>query len=269
MSSPGEPLYSVAFRYLSSDAKKAGAELPEVQLHHLSIRQVRSLVESAAALAPSVALGLEPELRITGASGKFVVQLKTGHLSLVSWASNKQGGGVLNPAQIVAVITGEDTAADDRRQFARAPRLLGLLGSMNVGLLVVATVAVNVFTVWFMTRAPRTNVPKFTLLQAGPAERVLTDVAGVYETGGGPGDRRLEIKSDVGVQRIKFGPNRVAAQKQNYTVKAAEAAGRPALVMVTKGQSLITIKDSLSIVLYGDTYQRVAAGPAAASSKTD
>ncbi len=268
MSSPGEPLYSVALRHLASNAKTAGAELPAVQLHHLSIRQVRALVESAAALAPAVPIGLEPELRITGATGKFIVQLKAGQLNVVSWASHQQGSGLLNPAQIVALITGTATEDDDGGS-APVPRVLGFLPSMNVGMLVAATIAVNVFTVWFVTRPPRTNVPKFTLMQAGPAERVLTDAAGVYETGGGPGDRRLEIKPDGALKRIKFGPNRVAAQQQNYTVKAAEASGRPALVMVTKGQSLITIKDSLSVVLYGDTYQRVAAGPVVNSPKTE
>ncbi len=129
--------------------------------------------------------------------------------------------------------------------------------SINVGMLAVAIVAVNAFTLWFVMKPPRTLTPKFTLLDPAPAERLLTEVAGVYETGGAPGDRRLEIKPDGGIQRIKFGLNRVPAQKQTYTVKAAEAAGKPALVLVTKNQSLITIKDPLSVVLYGDTYTRI------------
>ena len=57
------------------------------------------------------------------------------------------------------------------------------------------------------------------------------------------------------MQRIKFGAQRTVAQKQAFTVKAAEAAGKPALV--TNKQTLITIKDMQAVVLYGDTYRRV------------
>jgi hypothetical protein len=126
---------------------------------------------------------------------------------------------------------------------------------MNLGAMVVALIAVNAFTVSFHTRPPRTLTPKFTLMQAEPAERLLTDVAGIYETGDGPGDRRLEIQKNGGMQRIKFGAQRTVAQKQAFTVKAAEAAGKPALV--TNKQTLITIKDMQAVVLYGDTYRRV------------
>ena len=254
MSKPVEQLFTVAFHHLSPDVKKAGAELPDVQLHYLSIKQIRSLLDSAALLAPGVAFPTEPELRITGPTGKFVVQIKAGKLNFVSWSSSVKAGGVITPAQIVAAIAGDDMESDSPVRGSR-PAARGFLPSMNIGMLVVAIVAVNAFTFWFMTRPPRTLTPKFTLLQAEPAERLLTDVAGVYETGEGPGDRRLEIQKNGGVQRIKFGAQRSVAQKQTYTVKAAEAAGKPALV--TDKHSLITIRDQQAVVLYGDTYQRV------------
>ena len=103
---------------------------------------------------------------------------------------------------------------------------------------------------------PRIPGTVLTLTSPTPAaERLLSDVAGVYETGDGPGDRRLEIQKNGGMQRIKFGAQRTVAQKQAYTVKAAEAAGKPALV--TNKQTVITIKDMQAVVLYGDTYRRV------------
>lgn len=259
MNKPIEALYSVAFRHLSSDAKKSGTELPDAQLHYLSLKQIRTLLESAATLAPNVIAPAEPELRITGDTGKFVIQLRAGNLNFVSWSSAKKTGGKLTPAQIVATIAGEGSDDDERQSTPSGAR--GFLPSMNVGMMAVAIVAVNVFTIWFMLQPPRKLTPKFTLLSPAPAERLLTEVAGVYETGGAPGDRRLEIKPDGGIQRIKFGPNRAPAQKQSYTVKAAEAAGKPALVLVTKNQSLITINDSLSVILYGDTYKRIAGMP--------
>ena len=257
MSQPVELLFSVAFRHLSTDAKKVGATLPDAQLHYLSPKQIRVLLESAAALAPSVPPPAEPELRITGSTGKFVVQLKAGNLNFISWSSSVKAGGVITPAQIIDAISGIKPESDHSAGLAEAiaSRTFGFLPSMNMGVMVVAIIAVNSFTFWFMTRPPRTLAPKFTLLQAEPAERLLTDVAGVYETGEGPGDRRLEIQKNGGMQRIKFGAQRTVAQKQAFTVKAAEAAGKPALV--TNKQTVITIKDMQAVVLYGDTYRRV------------
>lgn len=253
MSKPSEPLYMVALRHLSPDVKKAGADLADAQLNYVSAKQIHALLESAAALAPSVTPPADPELRISGATGKFVVQIKAGGLHFVSWASSKQTGGKLTPAQIVATITGADIGGGKRQTAEVASGGFGQ--SVNVGMLSVAIIAVNLFTFWFMTRPPRTRLPAYTLMQAGPAERLLTDVAGVYETGGAPGDRRMEIQKDGAVERIKFGPQRAPAVKQTFTVKAAEASGKPALV--TSKKSMITIKDPLSVVLFGDTYQRV------------
>ena len=256
MNKSKEPLYSVAFRHLSPDAKKLGPELPDAQLHYLSLGQIRSLLESAAALAPTVLPPADPEMRITGETGKFVIQLRAGCLNFVSWSTSRMAGGRLTPAQIVASIAGESTAVADA-PAAPLPRWRELLPSMNLCLMAGAIVAVNAFTLWFILQPARKLTQTFTLMPAAPAERLLTEVAGVYETGGGVGDRRLEIKPDGVVQRIKFGANRATAQKQTYAVKAAEAAGKPALVLVTKNQSLITINDGVSVVLYGDTYRRV------------
>lgn len=258
--SKGELLFSVTLKHLSPDVKKAGAELPEAQLYHVSVKQIRGLLDSAATLAPGVAYPVEPELRITGTTGKFIVQLKAGELHFVSWSSSKRSGGKITPAQIVAAITGEEADEDDvpvvsARQSSRGGGGRSAKQGVSIGMLVIAIIAVNSFTVWFMMQPPKTLLPKFTLMQSGPAERLMNDVAGFYETGAGSGDRRLEIRKDGSVQRIKFGMSRSAAQTQTFTALAAEVGGKPALV--TSKKSLITIKDPLSIVLYGDTYQRV------------
>ncbi len=132
MNKPIEALYSVAFRHLSSDAKKSGSELPDVQLHYLSLTQIRALLESAATLAPKVTPPAEPELRITGESGKFVVQIRAGNLNFVSWSSSKKTGGKHTPAQIVALIAGDDS--DDQESAAVAGASSGsrqLLPSMR------------------------------------------------------------------------------------------------------------------------------------------
>jgi hypothetical protein len=123
--------------------------------------------------------------------------------------------------------------------------------------LIVAIIAVNSFTIWFVLQPKKTLLPKYTLLPPEPAERLLSNVAGVYETGAASGDRHLEISKDGAVQRFKFGPEPVRAPtvKQSFTVQAAEAQGKPALL--TSRKALITIKDPLTVILYGDTYKRV------------
>ena len=131
----------------------------------------------------------------------------------------------------------------------------GFRQALSLASLVVAIVAVNAFTLWFLTRPPRTALPKLTALDPVPAERLLTSVAGVYETGAAPGDRRLEIRKEGEAHRFRFGPNRTPTKPQTFTVQAVSAAGQPALV--TNNRSLIAIKDPGSVVLFGDTYRRV------------
>lgn len=252
-------LFQISLRHLSSDAKKAGATLPDVQLNHVSLKQLRTLLESAAAIAGTVAYPAEPELRLTAPHGKFVVQIKAGNLNFISWSSTTKVGGVISPAQIIAAVSGEEP---EKVVYASSPATSSGSGGASLGsltpkfnmiMMIVAIVLVNTFTIWFVTRPTKTLAPKFTLLAPEPAERLLSDVAGVYETRGG--ERRLEIARNGGVQRIKFGKERAVAQKQSYTVQAALAAGQNALV--TDRKSLITIKDPSTIVLFGDTYQRV------------
>jgi hypothetical protein len=255
MSAKGDTLFSVAMRHLSSDCKRAGADLPDAQLAHLSVRQLRSLLDSASKIAPSVVYPAEPELRISSEAGKFIVQLKNGGLNFVSWSSAVKAGGVISPAQIIAAITGEGSEPGLAHESASSSPAGRLRQSLTTVLLAVAILGVNGFTYWFMSRPPRTLVPKFTLMESGPADRLLSEVAGVYETGGGPGDRRLEIRKDGAVHRVKFGSERKVVQKQQFSVKAAQASGKPALV--TDKKTLIAINDPVSVVLYGDTYRRV------------
>src|SRR4051812_42899338 len=107
MTKPSTNLFLVTLRHLSADGKKAGAELPNVQLNYLSAKQLRTLLNSVAEIAPTVAYPAEPEVRVEGPAGKFVVQVKAGRLNLVSWSSS-QTYGALTPAQIYSAVTGEE-----------------------------------------------------------------------------------------------------------------------------------------------------------------
>lgn len=256
MTKPGNALFVVNLRHLAPDGRKAGVELPNSQLNYIPAKQLRQVLIAVAELAPSVTYPVEPELRIAGPAGQFVVNVKAGRLHLVSWASS-QKGGEMSVAQIYAAVTGEqaDDAPRQARGGAGAPAKGGIRENLTLVALGIAIVAVNAFTIWFVTRPPRTLLPHYTLLAAEPAGRVLKDVAGSYETGSGSGDRRLEIDANGSVQRIKFGAGRTVKDRQTFSVQAADAGGKSALI--TSRKSMITIKDQLSVILYGDTYTRV------------
>lgn len=255
MSASSGVLFSLTMRHLSADAKRAGTELPEAQLGHLTSRQLRAILDAAAKLAPTVAYPVEPEIRIETTAGKFVVQIRNGALKFISWSSSVRGSGEMTAAQIMAAIAGESGEAELVATAGSRGSALSFLPSPKILLCGIAIIAVNSFTLWFVTRPPRTFAPKFTLMEAAPAERLLADVAGVYETTG-PGERRLEIRKDGSVNRVKYSAQRKVIQKQEFSVKPAQAAGEPALV--TDRKALILVKDPLSVVLYGDTYRRVS-----------
>lgn len=248
-----ETLYNVSLKHLSPDGKRAGVELPAQDLSHISAKQLRVVLEAIEVTAPTVAYPAEPELRVTTADGKFVVQVKGGKLHLVSWSSRIKSGEY-SAARIFSIISGEESA-----EAARAHTAGGgfdwLQGKAGMVMLVIAIIAINSFTIWFITRPKKTFLPKYTPLAAGPAERLLGEVAGAYETGGAEGDRRLEIDKSGKAQRYKFGPERKPIVKQEFTVTPADAAGTPALI--TSRKALITVSDQLTVVLYGDKYKRV------------
>jgi hypothetical protein len=270
MTSDSTLLFTVILRHLSSDGKKAGADVPNAELYYMSVKQLRALLESANAVAPTVEYPAEPELRITGSTGKFVVRVKGGQLHLVSWSSAHKGG-VVTPAQVIEAVGGGDKAEDagsstsksraPMKTPAKAAAAKGGSGSdwrekLTLVALGIAIVGVNCFTVWFVTRPPRSLTGEYRLLPAEEAQQVLQDVAGAYETGRSSGDRRIEISKDGNVNRLKFGSGGSIKETQNFTVKPAVAAGNKALL--TSRKSLMTIKDPTQLTLYGDTYKKVA-----------
>lgn len=257
MSNPGPAdLFEVNLRQLSADLKKAAYAYPDVPLGNMPASKVLKLLKSAEALAPQVAYPAAPEIRIVAPTGQFVVQFKEGRLKLVSWAK-AAAGGVLSAQQIGAIIVGE--AAATTASSSRAERAVGGTRSriqhyITMTLLGAAIIGTNVFTVWFLTRPPKSLLPKYRLLEREPAERLLASAAGEYATGEKPGDRRLHIRRDGVAVWGKFGADRAVTKETNFTLKGAETGGQPALL--TSKRALITIKDPMTVVLHGDTYQR-------------
>lgn len=257
MSNPGPAdLFEVNLRQLSADLKKAAYAYPDVPLGNMPASKVLKLLKSAEALAPQVAYPAAPEIRIVAPTGQFVVQFKDGRLKLVSWAKDA-AGGVLSAQQIGAVITGESNLSDES---SRAPAKSTAGGASRwrhyatMTLLGAAIIGCNIFTIWILTQPPKSLLPKYKLLDREPAERLLASAAGEYVTGEKPGDRRLQIRRDGVALWGKLGPDRAVTRETNFTLKGAETGGQPALL--TSKRTLITIKDAVTVVLHGDTYQR-------------
>lgn len=261
MSATETAVYDVTLSQLALDARAAGIEYPSAVRDGLSRKELRTLLKAAGALAPSISYPLTPELRVVTSAGNFVIQFKEGRLNLVSWASmNSRGGGATTPEQILAIITGEVMEGDaglaeEAAPVARATGK-GWKRAALVVLLVAAVVAINSFTFVQAKKPPGKFLPPYRVMEPAPSERALATVAGNYETGSQPGDRRLQIARDGNVTWIKFGQGRTPAESKTFTVKAVEAAGSPALL--TSRESLIKIKDPTTLLLFGDTYVRVA-----------
>ncbi len=256
MSTPNPAdVFEVTLRQLSGDLKKAAYAYPEVPLGKMSASKLLKVLKSAEALAPQVAYPAAPEIRIVAPAGPFVIHLKDGRLKLVSWAKAAAGGD-LSAQQIAAIIVGEAEVTASSR--AGAKEVTGAPGRfrhyVTMTTLVVAIIGCNMFTVWILTRPPKGLLPKYKLLDREPAERLLASAAGEYVTGEKPGDRRLNIRRDGVALWGKFGPDRAVTKETNFTLKGAETAGQPALL--TSKRALITIKDSVTVVLHGDTYRR-------------
>ena len=257
MSKVTEPLYVLTLKHLTRDGTKAAANLPEVQLNYIPGKQLKGLLDAVAALAPSIVYPVEPEMRIAGPAGRFVVNLKEGKLHLVSWASANSSGHY-NAAQIFGIVSGTETAESVRAASGESSGFsIGFLhGRGSMVLMAIAILALNGFTVWTLMKPKKTLVPKFEVLASEPAQRLLTDVAGVYVTGTAPGSRRLEIQADGKANRYKLGAEQVLTSPQTFTVLPANIAGK--LALITSKKSVISIKEPLSLEMFGDTYLRVA-----------
>lgn len=254
-----EPTFLIGYKQLTPDAKKAGLSFPDAERAEVPGKELRALLRSAEALAPKVSYPLAPELRITAPSGRYVVQLKDGRLHFVSWSSAKSRGGNPTADQIFAIITGEELEDDTTPVAAAGPadekKSSGTKTYVISGVLAAVIMGSNLYSFWNYKKAPGNLLPAHSIVEPEPARRLLDRTWGNYETGGNPGDRRLEIGRDGKVIWVKFGVGRSIVEKKEFTVQGAKSGGQDALL--TSRKSLIKVKDATSLVLFGDTYLRV------------
>lgn len=255
-----EPVFDLTLTQLSADLKKAAADLPQIQRPGVSRKDLRKLLAAAAALAPTVTYPLAPSIRVTAGAGQFIVNLKEGRLQLVSWTVKLSP--MANPSvdEILAAICGEEfepgadlpdapSSASSAPGSSRTKRvLIGVgLGAMIVGL--------NTFTFLQDRKPPKTFLPEYRMVEPEPSDRFRARIAGTYQTGTKAGDRQLQIGREGGITWIKLGRSGGPADRQEMTSQVVTTAGGEALL--TNRQALITVRDPLTLVYFGDNYTKV------------
>ena len=186
-----QPTFTVTLHHLAAGAKQADAALPDVTLTEVRAKTLHALIRSLGTLAPTNLGKASPELRVIAPHGQFVVQVAEGQLRINSWTI-RVGGSALSPDQIFALITGAEAVADAAGIELAGSAPKRSRGAM-VALLAVLILGSNALTAWFLTRpAPNPFLPDYAPLAKEPAERLIADIAGDYQSGTREGARALK-----------------------------------------------------------------------------
>jgi hypothetical protein len=247
-------MFTVTLHHLAPDAKKAGAAYPDAELPEVNEKKLRQLIRALATLATTDYGAAAPELRVASPHGQFIVQISQGRLRINSWTM-RVGGSDLTPDQIFALITGAEAVADAAAE-AGTTRARGSRMKL-VALLAAVVLGTNAVTAWMLLHTPPNPfLPEFTPLAREPAERLLADTAGEYQTGTSAGSRALVIARNGHAHWRTFGPNQTVAEESDVVLQPVHSHGKSALL--ADSQALVEIADAASIVFYNETYRRKA-----------
>jgi len=256
MTAPAE--FSVTLHQLAPDMSEASHRLSDTAARPLSAAAVRQMIEAFARLAPGTQYPTQPELRIVGPAGSFLVQARNGEMRVSSWSAQASGAS-LSCDQIVALVLGLDAPGAGPQPGAAASggaRRNSARGKFAA--LVLGVVAVNGGTAWLLTQPPPPLPPEVLpacqIVAPERAQRVLDDFAGEFDTGTAEGDRHLTIRRDGGIRWFKWGAGRTVEEETTLQARAAESRGRA--VLVTENSGMIELKDPITIVYFGDAYRR-------------
>jgi hypothetical protein len=263
------PVYSVTLHHLSPDAKAAGLNFPDEHLLAVPVSRIRDLLTALTGVAAEQTIyePASPEIRIKTDRDVFVIRTRYRRLCLVGWESMLRGENH-SISYILTVITGSEehikTAPKSERGRSLAPFSAahstppipkqGVPRWTKILVMMVLIIGFNGAGVWLLMRPTPSLAPKYTILPDPESRALLTKVAGEYETGGKPGDRRLVIEADGTMRLAKFGPQRAILEESTRVARGGLADGRAALV--TNDPYVLTIKDADTVVLYGNTYRR-------------
>lgn len=266
--------YSVTLHHLAPDAKAAGLRYPDEQLQAVTAEQLALLLHALEELASRLTIyePSAPELRVKTEREVFIVRTRYRQLCFVGHETALRGEEH-SVSYIMGAITGQAVAvvrpAVNPRLFERPPTAIPLrpggrrdMGGgagfpewLKIGLLAVISFACVGAGLWMLFKPARSFAPTYKLMPATEAVTLLGRVAGQYQTGTQPGDRRLIIGNDGTMRIAKYGPEQAIAEEIIRTARGATQDGKPALV--TSDPYLMLINDADSVTLYGQVYKRV------------
>jgi hypothetical protein len=253
--------YKLNLRHLSPDAREIGVRHADCELTTVDAARLRELLHALAKAVAKLADSdpAAPEIRITSSHGVFMVKAANGRLRLHSW-NLRSGTREMEPDEILATVADEEPAG--KPAHIAAPRRAAAMGRssvlstvprwVKVAVLVVIFAGINTVSGWMLMRPPPDLLPPHQMLSAAATERLLTTIAGEFETGSKPGDRWMTIMRTGNLRVVKYGPK---PDEVLMTARAAVVSGQE--VLITSERSMIEIKDADTVVLYGDTYKRL------------
>lgn len=250
------PLYfTVTLRQLAPDGSRAGTDCPDIERGDVKSDELRALLEALTKLAPSVEFPVRPEMRIVSPHGRFLVQVRDGHVRFSSW-SLRGADREFSPDQILAAINGLETEAEAVPAAGPSPLAHAMPASRvwKIALLAALILGTNGVTAWMLTRPKPELLPAYRVLSAEAGSRALAGLAGTYVTGKEDGDRGLTIAADGNVRWFTFGPEGTITEEERLTAQGVETAGHNALL--TNTRALIEIADAITVTFYRDVYHR-------------
>lgn len=265
--------YSVTLHHLAPGAKAAGLHYSDEQLQGVSVEQLADLLRALEDLAGRLTLyePSNPEIRVKTDREVFIIRTRYRQLCFAGHETALRGEEH-SVTYILSTITGQALPAavptSNPRLFERPATAiplrppgrrdaagLGFPEWPKIALLVLVSLAFVGTGLWMLFKPARSLAPKYKLMASTEAVSLLGRVAGQYQTGNQPGDRRLII-DNAGTMRIaKYGPDQSIAEEIIRTARGATQDGRPALV--TSDPYVMLINDADSVTLYGQTYKRV------------
>jgi hypothetical protein len=264
-------LFSVTLHHLAPGATAAGLGYAEEQMPAVSVTQLAELLEALSLIAGSMTIyePSSPEIRIKTDREVLVVRTRYRRLCLVGRESALRGEEH-SVARIMAVVSGVEEpeityipTRPSERPSAPAPvgtrayaSASGVPEWIKLALLSVLILACLGTGVWLLVKPPAGLAPNFKYMPAEESTALLARAAGEFRTGIQAGDRRLIIAADGTLRLAKYGPAQAIAEESVRTIRGAVQNGQPGLA--TSDPYLIQVKDADSVVMYGQTYKRVA-----------
>lgn len=264
--------YSVTLHHLSSGARDAGLNYPDEQMTAVPAEQIAGLLQALEELAGRLTIyePSSPEIRIKTDREILVVRTRYRRLCFVGHETALRGEEH-SVAYIMGAITGHAAPVTrpvvNPRLFERPPTAIpvrpalrggnggGIPDWVKIAVLLVVSLACVSGGVWMLFRPARSLAPKFTLMPAADAVSLLARVAGQYQTGNQPGDRRLIVGPDGTLRIAKFGAEQAIAEEIIRTARGATQDGKSALV--TSDPYVMLINDAESVTLYGQIFKRL------------